>query len=130
MLEAGKGAAVEQVLFQVPKWAFDFALRFRAAWSAGDGSETIVGGKAQEARVVNRLFAVVAGNDHLHVVVETLGSDTTEMGEGRDVLANRCSEILTLDKMHILAAGAPESGAPLTAAGRSEPCSTRREMEG
>src|SRR5215469_10890660 len=105
MLEAGKRTAVEQVLLQIPEGPFNFALRFRPAWSAGYGSEAIVGGKGQEARVVNRLFAVVAGNDHLHVVVETLGSDATEMHEGRDVLANRCSEILTLDKMHILAAG-------------------------
>src|SRR5919108_4367414 len=108
MLEAGKGSAVEQVLDQVPEGAFNFALRFRTAWSAGYGPEAIVGGKGQEARVVNRLFAVVASNDHLHVVVETLGSDATEMREGRDMLANRCSEVLTLDKMHILAAGVSE----------------------
>ena len=49
------------------------------------------------------LFAVIATDNYLHVVVETVGGDALQVREGRDVLANRRGEVLAFDKMHILA---------------------------
>lgn len=125
MLEAGKCAAVEQVLHQVPEWAFDFALRFRPAGPAGHGSEAIVGGEGQEACVVNGLLSVVAADNDLHVVVETIGGDAAQMREGRNVLANRRGEVLTLDEIHILAAGVSKD----IAEGVNAALALRREVD-
>src|SRR5690242_13537068 len=108
MLETGECSTIEKVLLQVPEGPFDFALRLRVAGPAGDGTEAIVGGKSEEACVVNRLLPVAATDDDLHTIVKTLGRDTFQIRQGRDVLANRCREVLTLDKMHVLAAGISE----------------------
>ena|SRR5205809_2553227 len=108
MLEAGKRAAVEQVGLQIEEGTFDFALCLGPARPASDGPEAIVGGKGQEARVVHWLCTIVATDDHLHVVVETIGGDSAKMRESRNVLANRRGEVLTLDKMNVLTAGVSE----------------------
>src|SRR5260370_24257044 len=104
MLEAGERATVEQVRLDVPEWAFDLTLRLRPPRSAGHRPEGVVSRKGQEARVVNRLLSIIPADDDLHVVVETFCSKPAQMGEGGDVFANRRGEVLTLDKIHLLAA--------------------------
>src|SRR5262249_45452269 len=104
MLKAGESSTVEEVLFQVPEGPLYFALRFRPAWPTGHRPEAIVSGEGQEARIVNGLMTVVATDNDLHVVIETVRGNAAQIAEGRNVLANRHGEVLTLDKMQILAA--------------------------
>src|SRR6516165_2183972 len=104
VLKTGEGSTIEEVLLQVPEGAFNFSLRLRVAGAAGNRAEAVIGSKSQKVWVVNRLFSLVATDHHLHVVVETIGSDALQIGEGRHMFANRCGEVLTFDKMHILAA--------------------------
>src|SRR5215471_14873741 len=104
MFERRESAAVEEVLFQVPEGTFDFSLRLPVARSAGDRPEPIIGGESQKAGVVNRLLTVMATDHDFHVVVETIGGDAFEIREGLNMLANRGDEVLTFNKMYILAA--------------------------
>src|SRR5207244_4959892 len=100
--------AIEEVGLDIPKRAFYFTLRLRPSGTAGDGPEAIVGGKGQEARVVDRLFSVIAGDDDLHIVVETIRGQPFQVRKSGDMLANRRGEVLTFDKVHVLAAGISE----------------------
>src|SRR5207302_9487343 len=43
------------------------------------------------------------------VVIQALCSEPAQMREGGDVLANRRGEVLTFDKVHVLAAGISEN---------------------
>src|SRR6266702_6511559 len=108
MVEGGEGTAIEEVGLDIPKRAFYFTLRLRPPRSAGDGPEAVVGGKSQEARVVDRLFSIVAADDDLHIVVETLRGQPSQVRERGDMLPNCRREVLTFDKVHELAPGISE----------------------
>src|ERR1700682_2334355 len=103
MLKGRKRSAIQEIGLQVPERAFDFAFRFGPPWPTGHGPEAVVGGKRQEARVVNRLVAVVTADDDFHIVIETLRGTPAQMREGGNVLANRRGEVLVFDKVHVLA---------------------------
>jgi hypothetical protein len=54
MFQGAKRAAVEQVLFDIQKRAFHFALRFWTPRSTGHRPVAIVGGERQEGRLRHR----------------------------------------------------------------------------
>src|SRR6266498_1365655 len=94
MVEGGECTAVQQVGLDIPKWAFYFTLRLRPSGPAGDGPEAVVSGKGQQARVVDRLFSIIAGDDDLHIVVETIRGQPFQVRESGNMLANRRGEVL------------------------------------
>src|SRR6516165_7147977 len=72
--------------------------------TAGPGLETIVCGEGQEAGVVNGLIAVITGDHHFHVVVETGGCCSLKVLESAHVFTYGDGEILRFDKAQVLAA--------------------------
>src|SRR5262249_4234917 len=85
--ERREGARVEQVCDDVEEGFFDLALRLWPPRPAGPWTITIVEGKGEKARVVDRLLAVPPLDDDLHVVVETDGRRAAQMLKGPDVRA-------------------------------------------
>src|SRR6516165_2870790 len=61
-----------------------------------------MGRERQEPGVVDRLVAVVATHYDFHVVIKTSRSDSAQMLEGADVLADGRGEILALDEVQVL----------------------------
>jgi len=102
MIQTPKRSPVEQTRFHKVERPFHLAFRLRATRSTRPGAKSVVRRKRQESRVVDRLFAVILGYHHLHVVVKTGGRHAAEMLEGPNVLADRGSEVLTLDEPNIL----------------------------
>lgn len=55
-------------------------------------------------RVIDRLVAVVAADDDLHVVIQARRRDSTQVLEGADVLADGRGEVLGFHEVKILPA--------------------------
>jgi hypothetical protein len=56
--------------------------------------KAVMGGESKIASVIDRLIAVITGNYHSHVVVETGRRQSLEVFEGADVFADGGREIL------------------------------------
>src|ERR1041385_4745178 len=104
MFQRGECPAIQEVAFHILKWLFDLAFGLRTMRSTSPGLETIMGRECQKAGVINGLVAVVTGDHNFHVVVQTGGGQSLEVGESADVFADRGGEILRLHKAQILAA--------------------------
>jgi hypothetical protein len=61
---------------------------------AGPWLEAVMSGEGEEAGIIDRLVAVVTGDYHFHVVIETSRRQSLEIFEGADVFANGGREIL------------------------------------
>ena len=79
-----------------------FALRLRPPAPARPYLVAVVRGERQEAGVVDRLVALVAGHHDLHIVVETGGGHAAQVREGPHVLADRGLEVLRLREVQVL----------------------------
>jgi len=62
-------------------------------------------GEREKPGVIDRLFPIPGGHDHLHAVVQTRGRQTFKAIESMLVLPDRGDEVLPFDKMRILATG-------------------------
>src|SRR6266478_6117648 len=104
MFQRSERPSIQQVCFHIPKWSFDLAFRFRTPRPAGPGLKTVMRREGEKAGVVDGLVAVVAGDDHLHVVVETGRRQTLKVFESAHVLAEGGCKIPRLPKAQILTA--------------------------
>jgi hypothetical protein len=72
-IDLGRPAAEEKILADVAERPLDFALRFRAVWSAGAGLEAVMAGKIKKRAVVDdEPLGVFADDDGLHAVIKDL----------------------------------------------------------
>ena len=100
--QAAEGPAAQQARFDISEGPLDLPLRLRPPGPAGHRPEAVVGRERQEPRVVDRLVAVVAADDDLHVVIEARRRDPAQVLEGADVLADGRGEVLRLDEAEVL----------------------------
>ena len=102
VFQTAEAATIEQARFHIVKRSFHFTFGLGTPRTTGPRPEAIVRGERQEAGVVDRLAVLPPRDDHLHVVVQALGRQTSQMPEGPDVLADRGLEVLPLGKTEIL----------------------------
>ena len=102
MFQGIKGAAVEQIGFDVVELALDLPLGLRPAHAAGLRFEAVVRGEGQELGVVQRAVGVVPEHHGLEVVVQADAGHAAQMMERVYVLAQGGRQIHRLDKAQIL----------------------------
>ena len=103
MFQGAKRTAVEQAFFHIVELPFDFSLRFWRSRPAGPRGETVMRGKGEKSRVVDRLIVFPTLHDHLHVVVQAGQCDPIQVFEPANVLPGGVLEVFAFGKTEILA---------------------------
>ena len=102
MFQRAELAAAEQIGLSKVELPLHFAFRLRPPGPTSDGPKTVVRGEGQEASVVDRLIAFVAGDHDFHVVIETGSGRAAQIREGPHVLAERGLHVLGVGETQVL----------------------------
>jgi hypothetical protein len=102
MLQGAEGAAIEQVGLGIPERSLDLALGLTPPHPASLRCEAVVRGEGEELGVVQRPLVAVPQHHHLHVVVQTGGSDAPQVLKGANVFAQGGRQILRRDETQVL----------------------------
>ena len=108
IVDVAKAATVEEASLEFPETALDARLVIRVRRTTGLGPEGVVGGKRQEARVVDGLAAFPAEHDRLLAVVLAHACGAAEAREGGEVAVHQRVQVAAGEGAEALASAVGE----------------------